>query len=319
MLVAERQQFHIPGRHGLVSGGLFSWNWPGVYAEFQFSGSELHLEIEGNGCVVRLTVDGISEEHGPLPRGSFALQPEVAKGVAMHHVRLETIHQDFDLPFSLLQVSVKRGLFQSATNQLARPLYIEFIGDSWMSGFGNRSATMLDSDCTQAFPALLAQRWNADYALLAASGRGIVKNYGELPPSQGVIPQLYHTSSETELRRRADLAIVLAGENDFSELPWPEESLFIQAYASLLKQVRQIHAGVQILVLGVARTHPAAELARQVVLRDQEQGLTDIDFLPVPDLDVNIPMGYLWHPSMEHHRHLAEYIFSHSTAVTPRG
>ena len=323
------QHVRIPGRHIATAAGGWLWSWPGTYAEFSFNGNGFIAQVEGEGLVLRITVDGEAKEFGPLPSGQQQLA-WATSAPGLHAARIQSISEEAATVFHLRSVSCVGEGSGIVPLEAKRPYLVEFVGDSWTCGYANLSADALISDCTRAFAALTADLLGWDYSLVAFSGRGIAKNYGDTPPSLETIPAIYGRglSSETQslawLGRKADFSVVLAGENDFSDKPWPTEALFVQQYRSLLSQIRSRHPGVELLVVGVDRPHPAAALAEQVVATEKADGAQDIAYLHMPNLDPRHPLGFNFHPGLEHHQAMAQVLhayfsMSHRTAVTPRG
>src|SRR5205085_1653153 len=80
----------------------------------------------------------------------------------------------------------------------ARRRQIEFVGDSSMTGYGDRSQSRVctgdgiraSTDTQQGYAALTAKHFDADYQINAYSGRGMVRNYGGVEPDK-TLPQLY--------------------------------------------------------------------------------------------------------------------------------
>lgn len=307
---------HIPGRHVLLSDGAILWAWPGVYAESIFTGNSLSICYEGPGCAIRIRIDHQMVWEQTLPAGP---QHWTWKGALGRHVlHIQTTHQDSDLPFTLHSIQCQ-GPVEAAP---VRRRKIEFVGDSWTCGFGNLSSTDLISDCTQAYAALIAERLQADYSLVAVSGHGIVKNFGETPPSPQSLPIKYaraqsHIADTTPWRElSANIGVVFACENDFSFPPHPSQAEFIVSYQGLLQQMRSRHPGIQIFLVGIPRSHPGFACVKATFAAEQILQHSDIHWIEVCDLDPAYPLGYLWHPGLEHHRQLAQQI---STAISAKG
>lgn len=190
-----------------------------------------------------------------------------------------------------------------------RPLFFEFIGDSWTAGWGNLSAHSLQSDCTQSYAALLASHFEADYSLVAAAGQGIAKNYGEAPGVSVNLAQQANRVLPTQPdiwkpARPADWVFVLAGENDHSFPPYPSAELFQRNLRQILADARTRSPQAQIALICVDRPHPNPERVRAVHAAEQADGFNTL-LLECPNFLDDYPLGYLWHPGKEHHRELA--------------
>jgi len=311
---------HIPGPHLRDAGGGILWTWPGIYAEAILKGTGFRLCIRGPGRVLRLSIDQTTQDFGPLSAEPISI---VQDGLSAdtHLIRIQMIDPEAHAPCELISCEpLPGGLFLPAPQP--RSQHFEFVGDSWTCGFGNRSPDRLDSDCTLAFPALVAKAFQADYALLAISGYGIAKNFGDEPPSPSTLVDRYPTLHDPLYYRRANQVVVLAGENDFSFAPEPSDSLFISRYRELLGKIRARHPQASILLLAVTRPHRAAQLTEAVYQLELADQAKDLQILRLPNLNPEFPFGYLAHPGLAHHRLLADTVIgglSHKIAVTPRG
>jgi len=321
---------NIPGRHRLERGGSFAWQWPGVYADFSLIGPGFDLDVEGAGCLFRVTIDGEVHNFGPLPAGEqhFVLRCASHTLDQSHFVRIQTTSESCELMFKLLNIKLHGKTSIIDPNPPQKSRHIEFVGDSWTCGFGNLSKDALQSDCSQSFAALAAEGLEADYSLVAASGHGLVKNFGEQVPSKITLFSKYPRAYPQIpfcvdwLGSKANIGVVLAGENDFSFEPYPDGEVFISTYRKLLDLMRKRHEGIRLFVLAVQRPNPTADWVKKAVAQELESGANDISLVELPDLDSATELGYLYHPSIEHHRQLAKILVDHisqSIAVTPRG
>jgi lysophospholipase L1-like esterase len=306
-------KLHIPGRHRVEFGGTIAWAWPGVYAEFPFMGPGFILQVEGEGHSVRITVDGRSQDFGPLPAGrqSLVWDFESRAYSAVHVARVQTTGQESDRFFRIHDILPKGPSSLLEREIPVRPLHIEFVGDSWTCGYGNLCPDQLLSDCSKAFAALTAEALGADYSLVAISGHGIIKNYGETPPSRNNLVSKYARSfpaipaGTNWAGRQANIGVILAGENDFSFEPYPTEAQFIESYRKLIGLMRTRHPGIKIVLVTVDRPHPASRITAEIYRMEAEVA-KEIFLLPLQNLDPAYPLGHQFHPGLEHHRQLAE-------------
>lgn len=293
----------IPCRHAIDDAGRVTWVWPGGYAEFETLATQFTLELQGKEAQVRITIDVNSVEIFMDSCDVFMWNsPILANG--KHLVRIQTFHSSHEIPLTICAIKGNAEIIAAPQ----RPTFIEFVGDSWTCGFGNLHPHNESADATLAWAALLAKSLHADYQLIAASGHGIAKNYGEsflerpgIPDKYDlVLPTIIGTILQPVKERIADLVLILAGENDFSEKPWPSKDLFFERAKLLISKINNRHANPKIIVCMVERMHPAAKLWEEFCL---QQNIQSVEF---SDLDANIPMGYLWHPSLEHHQKIAQ-------------
>ena len=188
---------------GSKRGTLYTHQWPGVYFETAFKGEKLFLTFDDSFNEYRLLLD----DRVPLvlkPSGQVATEVSgLSKGV--HRVRLEKVTE------SVGHVGKFGGFYvprEGRSVPLRKPTrQIEFIGDSSMTGYGDRSSS---TQCTaeearaltntqEAYPALLAKGLGADYQINAISGRGLIRNYAGSSPGKGmreVYPYVFFDRTE---------------------------------------------------------------------------------------------------------------------------
>lgn len=253
---------------GSPQGGVvYRHQWPGVYFEARFKGPDLYLAFEDPANTYRLWVDGSHplEIIAPGVR-DFALS---GLGDSEHLVRLEKITESISRPASF------DGLFVPPDEQpLQQPKpqrrAIEFIGDSGMTGYGIRSETRTCSkadvqrltDTQQAYPALVARHFGADYQINAISGRGIIRNYEGTTPGYAmtdVYPFTFFDKSWPyhDPRWTPQIVVISLGGNDVAgDLkpgePWKTTDALLDAmfaaYSRLLIDIHHRYPKASLLV-----------------------------------------------------------------------
>ncbi len=121
-------------------------------------------------------------------------------------------------------------------------LYIEFVGDSISCGWGvigDHAGAYTDQDGAQAYPYLVAEALEADYAVTALSGQGLLM--GNPGMTKGYLYGSPLRDSETEygFERKADIVVINIGTNDYGyrEQYGIDEAAFKEAYLDFLKTV----------------------------------------------------------------------------------
>lgn len=244
----------------------FAYGWPGVYFESRFSGDEVVMRLDDATSDLELLIDG-----EPLKRFSKpgeAIYDITGLKTGEHTVRLERLSEDIDAGGSFGGFYVPTGsIWRSretpppAPHRVGKALtppkrarQIEFIGDSYLSGYG---ATSTKRTCTPdeihastntqlAWGALTADHYDADYEINATSGIGVVRNYGGSPgivmPERydsdlmrvGVLVHSYETLTSSDMTEAAShrpygilngsasdiwqpqIVVVALGDNDFA-------------------------------------------------------------------------------------------------------
>lgn len=218
---------NVGGRVVPLAGGAAEFGWPGVYFEGRFTGPSVTVAAEPGAEHLAVSIDG--QVRAELDRASDPRVTFDGLGPGEHVVRLDKLTES--------QTGAARflGFFVGEGGQALPPLTharrIEFIGDSHTVGYGVRST---HHDCTEAevhdltdtslaFGPILARRLDADYRIVAFSGRGVVRNYNGIAAGE-TLPVLYPRlipgqaapSVDPADPWRPDLIVIGLGTNDFS-------------------------------------------------------------------------------------------------------
>ncbi len=121
-------------------------------------------------------------------------------------------------------------------------LYIEYVGDSICCAWGtigSYKGDFDDQDGTLAYPYLVSEELNADYAVTALSGQGLL--CGNPGMTEGYLyasPLRDKTDNGLyQFERKADIVVINIGTNDYSQDKG--EANFEASYLSFLNTVRQ--------------------------------------------------------------------------------
>ena len=272
---------HVGGRVVLAEAGGYRFGWPGVYFEGRFTGPSVEIAVEPGADILAVSIDG--QARGEI-RGGTARLTLGDLGPGEHVVRLDklTESQSGEARF----IGFQTGEGGRALPPKARPRGIEFVGDSHTVGYGVRSQSR---DCTeqqvhdltdtsQAFGPILARRLDADYRIVAFSGRGVVRNYDGLAPGEPlpalfprVIPGLAEPRIEPSEVWKPDLVVVGLGTNDFSTPlhpgeAWADETAlradYRDAYVAFVQGLAARRPGARfLLIAGDTFAEDVAEVA----------------------------------------------------------
>lgn len=300
--------------------------WPGIYAEAAFIGTALAVAFDDPINRYRITLDGGA---GPVilitrpERRAFLIS---GLGPGRHEVRLDKISQSSEAG-SFLGFHVPReGLAAPPPGPLERQ--IEFVGDSDSVGYGNiaprRDCTDEEifrwTDTARSFAPEIGRHFGADYQIIAASGVGVVRNYG--PPAPGhTMMSLYSRVLFDDpwpwngAAWQPDLLVLALGSNDFA-LPlelgehWPDQTALRQdfeaRYRAFIRHLRRRNPDAFILLVAL-REYGSAYLAAQdaIVQTLRKSGDMRIELLSLPEMERT---ACDWHPSLKDHRSTAAEI-----------
>ncbi|MET3726144.1 SGNH/GDSL hydrolase family protein [Sphingomonas trueperi] len=253
---------HAGGR--VTTDGRFGW--PGVYFEGRFNGTSVTASVEAGEDHLAVLIDGVEravlEKPGKVQRRFDGLS------AGEHVIRVEKLTET--------QSGYSRmiGITTDGT-PLAPPVHarrVEFIGDSHSVGYGDTAtvrectqAVVHDTTNTQlAFGPRLAKKWDADYRVIAFSGRGVVRNYSGGNPGD-TLPVLYPRAIPGEAAPAApdgwkpQLIVINLGTNDFSTPihageAWKDDAAlhadYHAKYVAFVRQLQAANPGARFLLMG---------------------------------------------------------------------
>lgn len=264
---ADSEQVRWVGRVDVAPEGEVRFDWSGTYADMVLCGSRLEMVASDSGLnYFNVIVDGqqhaIVKTEGKEPHKVVLF--EGAEGT--YHIRLQRRTEGFNGLTTLHSFECVGEL--CAEQNEPRGRHIEFIGDSLTAGYGTDSAsgdepyTAETQNCNLAYGCYVARYFDADYNLVAHSGQGLVRNYGDenttsdytMLERYGLLFDEADKEQRYNFRRRTyipDLVVIFLGTNDFSTKPWPSYEQFAEGYEELVEQVRAAH-GKQVTILCVS-------------------------------------------------------------------
>ena len=210
-----------------------------------------------------------------------------------------------------------------------RTRHIEFVGNSLTCGYGaegkdrNEPFRLETENCNLSFSTIIARYFDADYSLIAHSGRGAVRNYGDSVRVSAITmkDKMLQTFDEGSAEQwnfkayRPDLVVINLGTNDFSLEPQPYRSEFVKAYTQILKQLRQHYGQIPILCIYCC-TVPAPVYT---FYEEAVSGMNDrnIYLLKLKEGLFNevLDYGAVWHPNYSGQRKMAMNIIPFISTV----
>ena len=160
-----------------------------------------------------------------------------------------------------------------------------------------------------SYASMTARALNADYSLVAYSGRGAVRNYGDSSKtSKDPMPVLYEricfndTTSKWNFSKWIPQAVVInLGTNDFSTKPYPDKEVFQNAYIQLINRIRALYPGVTIFcICGPMIGEPCMGYIKEMVVNEQKKTRDkDVFFIPIPrSIMTDADWGCAMHPNI---------------------
>ena len=310
------------GRVDLSNPKSVRFDWPGVQIRTRFEGTSCSMILKDGNNDYNIFIDGRLDK---IIRTTDDTIYVIANNLRDKvHSLLITKRTEAKFGIAAFEGFILDGGKSVLKVKEKKQRKIEFIGDSFLAGFGSdgESADCLFSreteNCYVSFGPQLARRLNADYSIVAASGIGVVKNYGDsLRSSMFPLPYYYDRvcMNDTLLWDyrfwQPDLVVVRLGRNDYWQKPHPSRETFRTAYINFLKTVRYHYPKAKIFALcGPIRKEPHCDYIRSAVKELSEKiGDKNIRFVKL-DISFNQQrdLGCEKHPNRFGHQKIVEFL-----------
>ncbi len=315
---ASAESVRMPSRWiGQVDPLAGRFGWPGSGFELRFDGTRVEVILDDPGDNSLLVeVDGQSRRLDLDPgRKTYVLAEGLPKGE--HMVRATRLTEGL-FWHSTLVVAKSDGPFLPGTGP---ERHILVIGDSISTGSGVEGDSM---DCpftpeTQnhalSYAAVAAKRFGAEVITLAATGKGLARNYDGT--TDETMPKLMDRAVPTDAgvpvgptaRTDADAVVVHLGTNDFSGGHRPER--FQADFAALLDRLRSryptapIYLGIGPMLSGddLAAAEDAVMAAADARRADGDTAVRFLSFVISQE-----SFGCGWHPNVGSQARMADIL-----------
>lgn len=327
---ADSSAVRFSGRTMVLPEGGVSFDWSGVYAETILDGKTLQLHLSDTGeSYFDILVDGkktgkfnvvrtdttvtIADR---LPRGKHKV--EIKKRTEGEHSTV-TFHE-FILPAG-----------GALTATAPRERHIEIIGNSLTAGYGTEGLSrdepfkLATENCNLSYSTIVPRYFDADYTLIAHSGQGAVRNYGDSVRTSAVsmrhrIMQTLDKDTSTVWDfsvRKPDIVIINLGANDFSTEPHPYRAEFVNAYTEILTNLLGKYGNDQAILclMPYAVSAPVEEYYREAI---KNADGSNIHFLrmPVDYINTTSDLGSSWHPNYTGQKKMAMMLIPYVATIT---
>lgn len=302
----------------------YTYSWPGVYFEAEFTGSELDVRLNDANNILSLIID--DKEPIVLTRPGKIIHSLKNLSKGPHKVRLEkrTESPMATGTFEGFYVAAKAAVLQPEPRQRK----IEYIGDSFSVGYANLSVNRQCNDeqiisttnTHQAFGALTAKHFNADYQINAISGSGVVRNYNGAFPDENFRRFYPYTFVGNKTIKYANvwspnIIVLELGGNDFATPLNPGEKWknreelqqdFVKSYTSFILGLRKQHPQASLVLL--VPHAPSDEMLQQhhkVVEQLKSNAQTRVHLLKLEPMELT---ACQWHPSAKDHQAVSQQL-----------
>ena len=294
------------------------FDWPGSSIHAVFEGSHISVRLNDGNNDYNIFIDGKLET---ILRTDSSEVYNISDSLSPGKHRI-TITKRTEGIFGIATF----GGFILSEGKTLHPLALrrnrrmEFIGDSFVAGFGSDGKS---PDCefsreTEnnfiAYGPVLARKLKAYCNIIAVSGIGITRNYGDSTRTSSVaMPYHYNKtcfndSLEWDFSKyQPDVVVIRLGRNDYWSKPFPKRADFRTAYLEFLKYVRSKYPKANIFALcGPIRKDPHCDYIKSAVNEINDKKIYFVK------LDVNLKrpgdFGCQYHPNKSGHEKIASFL-----------
>lgn len=286
-IAASSSSIRYVGRTHTSDNGSVSFDWVGTHLSFRFTGDYCAVHASDSGkSYYNLTID--NEESKVITISGRDTLIVLAQGLTQgeHLLRLQK-RTEGEQGCTTLHYVVLSTAGELLPPKIIPNRHIEFIGNSLTCGYGTEALSGTEpfraetENCDKSYACITARYFGADYTLIAHSGRGAVRNYGDKQrvSTEGTMrdrfsntfdmgaPVEWTASKDTY---KPDLVVIHLGTNDFSTKPYPTEKEFATAYLDILAKIRTMHGVIPILCIAPSVSGPAFEAVQASVAQSND-------------------------------------------------
>lgn len=327
---AASPQIRFVGRAIRGGDGELSFDWSGCYFTFRFEGTACSIRASDTGRnyynvfvdgrdVGTVTVEGDEIKTIPLAAG-------LKKG--MHTVVVQKRTEAEQGRTTLYGIEADGPLSDAPA---APGRHIEFIGDSHTCGYGTEGTSPKEpftpetENCNLAWGCIIARYFDADYTLIAHSGQGIVRNWGDGKVASEItmrdrMMRTYDMEPEplwdfAGSPYTPDMVVIKLGTNDFSTDISPSEKIFNASYTVALRQIREVYGPVPVLCVAPADV-PEIWGYLQDFQREQQDPCLHIAAMMSGITNWDSDMGANFHPNLTGQRKMAMSVIPYISTIT---
>lgn len=200
---------------------------------------------------------------------------------------------------------------------------ILFIGDSMTCGYGNEATSETESftahteNAYMTYAAIAARKLGMEYHLIAFSGKGVYRNWGDTLPLQEPMPHIYTRIIAADAAAQWNYAnmqpysvVINLGTNDFSPPMGADAQTFIKYYSLLLKHVRTDYERAHIVcIVSPMLTPEQRSLQAEWIAASIRNNNIDNAHILTFSLQTKYGFGADWHPNVAQHKEHAQELY----------
>ena len=326
---ADHSAVRYIGRTLVHADHSVSFDWVGTYLEMRMSGSELSLRVSDTGTsYYNVFVDGNLQNVVKVCGTDTIINFLSHLKRSFHSVRIQKRTEG-----EFGKTTIHKFILSAAGRMEAEPVvrtrHIVFIGNSLTCGYGSEGKHYTEpfkletENCYWSFSNIIPRYFNADYTLIAHSGKGVVRNYGDSVRVSAVtmtdkMLQTFDEDPDIKWNFRTcspDLVVINLGTNDFSLEPHPYKSEFVKAYQRMIQNIRTGYGDIPVLCI-YANTIPAPVLSYyEETVRQLNDKKVYLFQLKHDIMNTSTDWGANWHPNYEGHKKIAMSIIPYISTI----
>ena len=312
----------------ITKGNVQHYCYPGTAFTIKFVGNKISARLKTNAGYYAVSIDGKDfkkfSTHGYNDGvQEFTLADNLDNGE--HTIKLMLVTEAYNVFPEFHGFVLNDGAKILKPDTKKRPK-IEFIGNSITCGYGNEAASGEDhfadstSNFAKSFAGLTIKNLNAISMVVARSGIGIYKNYGDtIIGSRWPMPRVYEnalindTTTKWDFSQfKPDVVVLGLGTNDLSENNYNYEK-FAVSYIAFIKNIRNHYPSAKIVLLNSPMLHyqQAQDLSNVIVNSINAMhvlGDTRIFTFNFQEQDDSLGYGADWHPSAKRASEMARFL-----------
>lgn len=326
---ADIPEVSYVGRTSVSPEGFVRYDWTGTYFSTTLHGDRLDAEIEVKGeSWFNVFVDDSLAGNFSVKDADTLVTLAEGLGAGSHEVKVQKRTEG-----EYGMVTVKGFVLPAGCGlspvRARNCRHIEFIGNSLTCGFGtegkdrNEPFKVSTENCNLSYAAIISRYFDADYTMIAHSGQGAVRNYGDSLTVSSLCMQgrmLRTFDTDTLLWRGnsyvPDLVVINLGTNDFSLPPYPCEKEFVDGYCNLISQIFSLYGKIPVLCVCPPTTgEPLPGYLEKVHDRMQDAPVY-LMVLTRGLYNDNSDLGSAWHPNYSGQLKMAMGIIPYISTIT---
>lgn len=300
------ENVRLIGRFDLTENGQAQFTWPGSTLEFRFEGTAASIEIASSDRVrFSVDVDGVETDLWvDSGKRVYPIASELDAGT--HRVKVSRLSESFVGVTAFTSDPIIQGKLLASSAPSRRLLV---FGDSITAGYGVEGDSEAcgyspeTSNPLKTYASLAAETVNADLQIIAWSGIGAWRSYGEKTPKNPTIIDRYSLTLADDFdsdwsapKFAPDAVLVTIGTNDY----WDGEGAqYQEAMEEFLQQLKKSYSGKPIYLVVSPMLTGAVREQQKTVLSSLAKKKENITVLDLGRIEPSDGYGCDYHPNIK--------------------